>query len=112
MSKSHLLGKLHRIKKLLLFKPIHVSIRNLSNSDYKRVYSMPAIVGAVKVNSIGNSSVMNIGDVFQISPSSTAKTFAGAGSFNTGDGLRIYNNQSVTNTYDTDSIDSVVIGNA
>jgi spore germination protein PA len=73
---------------------------------------MPAIVGAVKVNSVGNSSIFNIGDVFNISPNSTAKTFAGAGSFNTGDGMRINNRQSVTNTYDTDTIDQVNIGNA
>ncbi|THE12596.1 spore germination protein [Bacillus timonensis] len=73
---------------------------------------MPAIVGAIKINSIGNSSVMNVGDVFQIAPVSTAKTFAGAGSFNTGNGLRIFNNQSVTNSYDVDTIDSVNIGNA
>ncbi|MEH7383666.1 spore germination protein [Bacillus sp. JJ1533] len=73
---------------------------------------MPAIVGAIKVNSIGNSSVMNVGDVFQIAPVSTAKTFAGAGSFNTGNGNRVYNNQSVTNSYDVDTIDSVVVGNA
>ncbi len=73
---------------------------------------MPAIVGAIKINSIGNSSVMNVGDVFQIAPVTTAKTFAGAGSFNTGNGNRIFNNQSVTNTYDTDTIDSVVVGNA
>ncbi len=73
---------------------------------------MPAIVGAVKVNSIGNSSIFNIGDVFNIAPMSTAKTFAGAGSFNTGDGLRVNNQQSVTNTYDTDKIDQVQIANA
>ncbi|MFC4322324.1 spore germination protein [Litchfieldia salsa] len=73
---------------------------------------MPAIVGAVKVNSIGNSSIFNIGDVFNIAPASTAKTFAGAGSFNTGDGLQVYNQRSVTNTYDTDTIDQVNVANA
>ena len=85
---------------------------NLQIRFLKGCSCMPAIVGAVKVNSVGNSSVLNIGDVFQIAPTSTAKTFAGAGSFNTGDGLRIYNNQSVTNTYDTDKIDNVIVGNA
>ncbi|MCA1030981.1 spore germination protein [Bacillus timonensis] len=72
---------------------------------------MPAIVGAVKVNSIGSSGIFNIGDVFTISPNSTAKTFSGAGSFNTGDGMHIINRQSVTNTYDTDAIDQVIVGN-
>ncbi|WNF39081.1 spore germination protein [Bacillaceae bacterium IKA-2] len=67
---------------------------------------MPAIVGAVKVNAIGSSGVFNIGDVFTISPVSTAKTFAGAGSFNTGDHLTLRNDYSETNTYDKDFADS------
>lgn len=66
---------------------------------------MPAIVGAVKVNSIGNSGVFNIGDVYRLSPQSTAKTFAGAGSFITGDYLRVRNERSTTNTYDQDAAD-------
>ena len=45
---------------------------------------MPAIVGVVQVISIGSGSVFHIGDVFRISAASNAKTFAGAGSFNTG----------------------------
>lgn len=73
---------------------------------------MPAFVGAVKVNSVGGSSVFNIGDVFTISPRSNAKTYAGAGSFNTGDGLYVLNRQSSTNTYDKDLIDQPVAGNA
>ncbi|QOY34255.1 spore germination protein [Anaerobacillus isosaccharinicus] len=67
---------------------------------------MPAIVGAVKINAMGASSVFNIGDVFTISPASTAKTFAGAGSFNTGDYLNVRNEYSATNTYDKDLADS------
>ncbi|MEH7884489.1 spore germination protein [Bacillus sp. JJ1609] len=66
---------------------------------------MPAIVGVVQVISLGNSAVFNIGDVYRISPVSSAKTFSGAGSFNTGDGLTLYNNQSSTNTYDQDEVD-------
>ncbi|SFA51035.1 spore germination protein PA [Anoxybacillus pushchinoensis] len=73
---------------------------------------MPAIVGAVQINSIGSGGVFHIGDVFAISPSSVAKTFAGAGSFNTGDGLRIYNQYSHTNTNDRDISDGNIIGNA
>ncbi|WP_100407428.1 spore germination protein [Bacillus solitudinis] len=69
---------------------------------------MPAIVGAVKVISIGSSGVFNIGDVFTLSPSGTAKTFAGAGSFNTGDYLKVRNFHSVTKTYDQDANDSNV----
>jgi spore germination protein PA len=70
---------------------------------------MPAIVGAVKVTSIGSSGVFNIGDVFKISPVSSAKTFSGAGSFNTGDGLRIKNDYSLTNTYDRDTADQNIV---
>jgi spore germination protein PA len=66
---------------------------------------MPAMVGAVKVNNIGSSGVFNIGDVHTISPRSNAKTFAGAGSFNTGDGLTIRNDYRLTNTYDSDLAD-------
>ncbi|MGG3843047.1 spore germination protein [Anoxybacillus kestanbolensis] len=72
---------------------------------------MPAIVGAVQINSIGGGGVFHIGDVFAISPYSVAKTFAGAGSFNTGDGLHIYNQYSNTNTNDRDVADSNVVGN-
>jgi spore germination protein PA len=73
---------------------------------------MPAFVGAVKINSISSSGVFHIGDVFAISPHSVAKTFAGAGSFNTGNGLQIYNQYSNTNTQDADAADQNIVGNA
>ncbi|RLQ97240.1 spore germination protein [Falsibacillus albus] len=66
---------------------------------------MPAFVGAVQVINLGSSGVFHIGDVFQIQPLSNSKTFAGAGSFNTGDGLSVYNERSSTNTYDQDGLD-------
>lgn len=66
---------------------------------------MPAIVGVVQVISIGSSGVFHIGDTYKIMPLSNAKTFSGAGSFNTGDGLTLYNHQSNTNTYDSDVLD-------
>jgi spore germination protein PA len=66
---------------------------------------MPGFVGAVQVLSIGTSGVFHIGDVFQIQPNAVVKTFAGAGSFNTGENLSINNQQSSTNTYDMDGID-------
>ncbi|PLR78884.1 spore gernimation protein GerPA [Bacillus sp. V3-13] len=66
---------------------------------------MPAIVGVVQVISIGSSAVFNIGDVYKIFPVSHAKTFSGAGSFNTGDGLNVYNKRSTTNTFDRDATD-------
>ena len=67
---------------------------------------MPAIVGVVTVNFISTGGVFNIGDcIFDIAPSNVSKTFSGAGSFNTGDKLYVYNHRSNTNTFDKDLID-------
>jgi spore germination protein PA len=66
---------------------------------------MPAIVGVAQVITLGNSSVFHIGDVYKLMPLSNAKTFAGAGSFNTGDNLNVQNNVSSTNTNDPDVLD-------
>ena len=76
-----------------------------SVDDCKGGLFMPAIVGAVSIISIGSASVFHIGDVQQISTYSTAKTFAGSGSFNTGEQLYVQNQQSSTNTFDTDGVD-------
>jgi spore germination protein PA len=73
---------------------------------------MPAIVGVAQVISIGSSSVFHIGDVYKIMPFSSAKTFSGAGSFNTGEQLKVHNNLSNTNTNDSDVIDQGMILNA
>lgn len=67
---------------------------------------MPAIVGAIKILTVGTGSVVHIGDAIQLAPKTIAKTFAGAGSFNTGDNVRNYNVVSTTNTYDNDVADS------
>jgi len=72
---------------------------------------MPAIVGVAQVISIGSSAVFNIGDVYKIMPLSNAKTFSGAGSFNTGDTLRIRNEMSSTNTSDQDGMDAGIVLN-
>jgi spore germination protein PA len=95
-----------------------VKFHVLGNDSYnntklleKGVFQLPAIVGAVKVNSVGNSGIFNIGDVFYMAPDSLAKTFAGAGSFNTGDGMTISNHNSVTNTYDKDVADQNKVAN-
>ena len=67
---------------------------------------MPSIVGAVKILSVQNSSVVQFGDALQIQPTSTSKTYAGAGSFLTGDLSRTNNAVSATNTNDPDVQDS------
>ena len=69
---------------------------------------MPAIVGIVQVINVGTNGIFHIGDVFKISPFTNAKTFAGAGSFNTGETISLYNAYSQTNTNDTDGIDQPI----
>ncbi|MFD1361027.1 spore germination protein [Lentibacillus salinarum] len=66
---------------------------------------MPAKVGAVKVNTLDNASVFNIGDVYSMCPESAAKTYAGGGSFITGDGTRLRLGQSMTYVSDKDKAD-------
>jgi len=69
---------------------------------------MPSIVGSFKINTVGPSSIIHIGDSLVISPTSTSKTFAGSGSFNTGDFPVTNNAVSATNTFDPDGVDSSV----
>ena len=72
---------------------------------------MPAIVGAIKVNTIGSSGVFHVGDVFIVSPTSAIRTFAGGGSFNTGDALNVTSSYSVTSVNDSDVADQNVVAN-
>lgn len=69
---------------------------------------MPAKVGAVKINSISSSSIFNIGDVYSMNPESTAKTYAGGGSFNSGDGIQVNLDHSNIYVYDKDTIDQPI----
>ncbi|GAX90239.1 spore germination protein [Effusibacillus lacus] len=71
---------------------------------------MPAILGALKVISVGSSGVVHIGDAIVIAPKSAAKTYAGSGSFNTGDFPSTYNVVSSTNVNDQDIADTNVAG--
>ncbi|UOR13172.1 spore germination protein [Halobacillus amylolyticus] len=70
---------------------------------------MPAKVGMVKVLNVSNSSIFNIGDVYSMSPAASAKTFAGGGSFNTGNGIRININRSSTYVNDRELVDQSII---
>lgn len=67
---------------------------------------MPAIVGSIAINALSSSAVFNVGDVQTICPVSYVKTFAGAGSFNTGDHLHVENGYNLTYTQDSDISDS------
>ncbi|WP_163537103.1 spore germination protein [Gracilibacillus sp. YIM 98692] len=71
---------------------------------------MPAVVGAVKVINIGSSSIFHIGDVYKMQPYTQAKTFAGGGSFNTGDGIRIQLKNAQTQMIDDDKFDQNITG--
>jgi spore germination protein PA len=72
---------------------------------------MPAIVGNINIVNIGSSGVFHIGDVFAIRPISFSKTFAGAGSFNVGENISVYNYQSETNVNDSDIVDQPIAFN-
>ncbi|MBP1992385.1 spore germination protein [Paenibacillus eucommiae] len=67
---------------------------------------MPAIVGNVKILSVGPSSIVHFGDSIILSPNSSSKTFAGAGSFNTGDFPQVVNGASNTITNDSDFVEA------
>ncbi|MDF2922652.1 MAG: spore gernimation protein GerPA [Paenibacillaceae bacterium] len=69
---------------------------------------MPAIVGYVRIVSVGPSAIVQFGDAVFLSPTSTSKTFAGAGSFLTGDLPVTNNGLSLTNTNDPDGVDTSV----
>lgn len=70
---------------------------------------MPAIVGAVKVVTVASSAIFNIGDVYAMCPESSAKTYAGGGSFNTGDGNSIHLVKSNTIVDDPDNLDQNIL---
>jgi spore germination protein PA len=67
---------------------------------------MPAIVGNVKILSVGPSSIVHFGDSLILSPTSNSKTFSGAGSFNTGDFPRVFNAANATITTDDDFVEA------
>ena len=73
---------------------------------------MPAIIfGAVKVTSVSENGTLNVGDVLQIAPKTSSKAYTGAGSANTGDFMVTNIIYSVTNSFDSDALDSNVGAN-
>ncbi|MCU6707709.1 spore germination protein [Paenibacillus sp. J5C_2022] len=72
---------------------------------------MPAVVGFVKVVSVGSGSIVQFGDTLQISPSSNSKTYAGSGSFLTGSLTNSNNAVSATNSLDPDLQDNTNVPN-
>lgn len=76
----------------------------------RKVFCMPAMVGHIRIVNIGSSGIFHIGDVFAIRPISYSRAFAGAGSFNVGDNVSVYNYQSATTVNDSDVVDQAIIG--
>ncbi|WP_424766194.1 spore germination protein [Paenibacillus sp. sgz302251] len=67
---------------------------------------MPAVVGFVKIVSVGSGSIVQFGDALEVSPNSNSKTYAGSGSFLTGSLTNSNNAVSATNSIDPDVQDN------
>jgi len=63
-------------------------------------------LGPIQINS--NEGVIITGNSSNVSPTSTSKTIAGSGSFNTGFHITNNNGTSTSNTFDQDGVDSNV----
>jgi len=70
---------------------------------------VPAFVGAVKINTIGTSSIFHIGDVYKMEPYTQAKTFAGGGSINTRNGMQVQSHHAQTTIVDDDNFDQTIL---
>ncbi|AOZ91029.1 spore germination protein [Paenibacillus crassostreae] len=71
---------------------------------------MVSIIGNIKINNVGPSSTVLVGNTASVILSSNSKIYAGANSFSIGDsiGTNITNNQaSSTNTMDSDVVDQI-----
>lgn len=66
---------------------------------------MPAFVGPIQLNIIGESAVFKVGDTFSLSPKSSNKTSFGSGAANTGDFINTENVFNITKFEDSDVID-------
>ncbi|RDU35521.1 spore germination protein [Neobacillus piezotolerans] len=71
---------------------------------------MPALIGPVTIQNLTGGTV-NFGDVLNISPKSTSKSFDGAGSANIGIFVATGSAVSGTNVLDTKLIDQPMTGN-
>ncbi|MFD2116090.1 spore germination protein [Paenibacillus yanchengensis] len=67
---------------------------------------MPAIVGFVKIISVGSSSIVQFGDALEVSPQSNSKSYAGSGSFLTGTLANSNTGVNATNSIDPDVQDN------
>lgn len=74
------------------------------------MFYMPAIVGPIKINSVGGG-VVNFGDTFYLAPKSQSKSASGSGGGSTGDFHIVNNGISGTNLIDPDVTDQNMLAN-
>ena len=72
---------------------------------------MPSLTGPIKIDSVANGGVFNVGDTLNLAPKVTNKNYSGAGAANTGDFIQTNNYINATSTVDTDVSDSSNQGN-
>ncbi|TDQ42074.1 spore germination protein [Aureibacillus halotolerans] len=73
---------------------------------------MPAIIGAIKITTVGGGSGVIFGDTFYVSPKHSSKSSSGAASNVTGD-FTIQNSLfSIVSTIDPDVADQNNVANA
>ncbi|WLR41265.1 spore germination protein [Bacillus carboniphilus] len=65
---------------------------------------MPAFVGPMEVERIQDGGI-KVGDTFKLSPKSSLKAASGAGSNNSGDIHRYYNEKNISNEYNPNVFD-------
>jgi spore germination protein PF len=69
---------------------------------------MTIIPGNLKIDNV-SGGIINFGDTLFISPKSSAKTFVGSGSDNTGVQNNTFTGQSSTTTIDSDLVDQPIV---
>ena len=73
---------------------------------------MPSFIsGPIKITHVSGDGTVNFGDVLQIAPKSTSKSYTGSGGSNNGDFLQTNTYASFTNTGDSDVADSNTVAN-
>ncbi|WP_139365118.1 spore germination protein [Litchfieldia alkalitelluris] len=68
---------------------------------------MSFLLGPIRINN--NEGIVVAGNSFNVSPTSTSKTVAGSGSFNTGIWVNTNNGLSTSNSNDPDGTDSNIV---
>ncbi|WP_027408988.1 spore germination protein [Anoxybacteroides tepidamans] len=73
---------------------------------------MPSFIGGpIKITHVSGDGTVNFGDVLQIAPKSTGKSYNGSGGSNNGDFMQTNSFVSFTNTSDSDVADGNNVAN-